>query len=181
MQIAIEHDGGSTGAITQAVYRLEREAPVAARVAKVQLQATLDVLRELLAVHGAAGLGLTQLQDVTARGAIAKVMVEGDDTMYLGARKIECVGDQGHCSGWHMTDRVLNCMQHLQERPWLMLILQERALDGVTCHGIERARRVRRVLTGGWHRQSLLAAAAFAHPDRGAAEHRVLVGLRAAA
>lgn len=52
--------------------------------------------------------------------------------MHFGARQIERIGDQRHGLGRHTTQRTLNVMEDLEQRPGLVL---------VTAHGIGHCRR----------------------------------------
>jgi hypothetical protein len=79
---------------------------------KIDAEQGLDTLGQCIATHRLAGFGATELQHVPTGGMITIIMIEGYDTVDLGARKIERVSDDWQGLLRHVTELVLNLMQN---------------------------------------------------------------------
>src|SRR4029077_1250401 len=83
IQPAVDHDRGRTGAISQTVDRLEREAPVGAGLMKAEAQRTPGVRGQGRGAHRLAGLGLAQAHSVGTRPRAAKIVIKGNYAVHL--------------------------------------------------------------------------------------------------
>lgn len=110
---------------------------------KRDTEAALCVLRERFSLHCLARLGLTDLDHVCAGRMTAKVVIERNDAVNVGARKIQrrC-DDRDRCIG-NVMQPVLNGMQDLEQWAGLRLILGEGEINLLACVRIDRLRMCR--------------------------------------
>ncbi|MCY1550748.1 hypothetical protein D9M68_870230 [compost metagenome] len=142
MQLAVEHGVRRTGAVTQAVHRLQGQAAVGAGLAQLQAEFFLQLGGQRLGAHRLAGLGLAQLEVHTARRAGAEVMVEADHPMYLGARQAEVFGDHWQHFGRHRAETILDVVKNGQQRARFAAVRRQHlAGDGLVLFGVEALRK----------------------------------------
>ena len=82
---------------------------------KIDAEQGLDTLGQCIATHRLAGFGATELQHVSTGRMITIIMIEGDDTVDLGAGKIELVSNDRQSLLRHVTELVLNLMQNREQ------------------------------------------------------------------
>jgi hypothetical protein len=81
---------------------------------------------ELFAVHCPTSFGLAQLNDVSARRCLPKVMIESHYAVDLGAGQIERFGNNRHGRWRYIAQPVLHIVQHLDQGPRLALMGRKR-------------------------------------------------------
>src|SRR5262249_37091921 len=115
IQAAIEHHGRAAGAPAQAIYWLQREAAVSARLMEIDAEARPRVRSQSLAPNGLAGFGLAETNHMPTSRLGAEIVIDADDAMPLGARQVECVSNR--CNGFagNVAQAVLNGVQDRQQ------------------------------------------------------------------
>ena len=66
---------------------------------------------QILAAHALAGFGTAKLQTVRRARFTAKIVIERDNAMYLGAGQIKRIGDERHGGGADTTELFLQAVQ----------------------------------------------------------------------
>ncbi len=69
----------------------------------------------LLAAHGLAGFGAAHLQNMASGRGAAKIVIEADDAVHFGVRKIERAGDQRNRGLIDVAELFLQCVQNRQQ------------------------------------------------------------------
>ena len=96
---------------------------------EIDTQTRLGVLRQRVASHRLTGLRLAQAYDVAPGRGRAKVMVERDDSMDLGARYVERARNLRERFRRHEADTVLYGVQNDQQRTGEVRMLREHLID----------------------------------------------------
>ena len=76
-----------------------------------------------IAAHRLAGLSTAQFQHMPARRMIAVIVIECDNTMHLGARYVQRLGNQRQSLLRHIAELALQLVQNRKERTFLALQL----------------------------------------------------------
>lgn len=110
------------------------------RLVKRNTEAALHVFRERFGLHRLARLGLADLDHVCAGRMTAKVVIERDDAVNVGARKIQRRCDDRDRCIRNVMQPVLNRVQDLEQWARLRLILGECKIDLLARVRVERLR-----------------------------------------
>jgi hypothetical protein len=94
----VDHHGRRLGAQPQAVNRLQRHAAIGARAMGLAAQCLLRMGEQCIATTRLAGFGPADLDQRPAMRLLAQMRVIADNTMDLGTRKIQGLGNGGHGS-----------------------------------------------------------------------------------
>ena len=94
LQLLVDHQRGSQGAIAETIDRLERDRPVRTRSVKIDPEAPLGMSLERRGADRLAGLGAAQVHHVPAAALGAEIVIESDHAVDFGPRQIELLGDQ---------------------------------------------------------------------------------------
>src|SRR5690606_42122075 len=101
MQLAIEHRARGTGAVPQAVHRLETETSVFTGLTQRQAEPAFQLSSQRLDPHRLASLGLTQLEHLATWRCSAEIVIETDHPMHLGTRQAQVLGNWWQQLGWY--------------------------------------------------------------------------------
>ena len=115
MELAIHHDRGGEGAISEAVDRFEGDRAIGCRLAGFDSEASLEVVEERFATHRLARLGPADLEDVAAGRGLAEVVVEVDDSDDLCAGEVEGLGDDGDAARIDIAELVEESVEDWEE------------------------------------------------------------------
>jgi hypothetical protein len=94
----VDHHGRRLGAQPQAVNRLQRHAAIGARAMGLAAQRHLRMGEQCIATTRLAGFGPADLDQRPAMRLLAQMRVIADNTMDLGTRKIQGLGNDWHGS-----------------------------------------------------------------------------------
>ena len=130
VNLAIDHHRGREGAIAEAVDRLEGDGAVGGGAVELDAESLAGVVDEPIGAHRLAGLGATDVHQVTAGRSSPEVVIEADDAMHLGAAQVERGGDGGNGVGRHVSELVLDGVQDREQRAGTMAILLDGDGDG---------------------------------------------------
>ncbi len=116
VHLAIQHGGGCGGTEPETINRFQRYRPVQRCLVEIDAEQLLDLVLESHTAHRLAGLGATELQDMSSGRVVAIVVIESDNAMNLGARQIERAGNHRHRILRNVAKLGLNRMQDRQQR-----------------------------------------------------------------
>jgi len=131
VKAAIDHRSRGARAVAEAVDRLEGKLSVGRRLVKVHSEFVLGMRGERVGAERLAGLGSTQTHYVLARRRPAKVVVERDYAVNLGAGNIQSLGDERNRPLRHIAQGGLNGVQHFEERARTAFEVRHDAADGI--------------------------------------------------
>ena len=115
-QRAVDQRGGAESAIAQAINRLDREMARGRGAIDRDALLVFEVVDEVFAAHGLAGLGAAEFDHALASGSLAEVVVKGDCAVNFGLGHIERVRDHRHGALVDIAERVLQRMEDRQRR-----------------------------------------------------------------
>src|SRR5262249_28453399 len=141
VELTVDHDCGRARAISKAVNRLEGEGAADCRLVELDTEPPLRVGFESPRVHRLTGLGATQMDCVTARRLVAKVMVETDYAVDFGTRQVQCLSYLRDRRGWHVAQRVLNSVKNRQQSAGLVFQFFNDACHRFTSLDVQSAHR----------------------------------------
>src|SRR6185437_12267016 len=104
IKLVVKHHRRRASAVTQAINRLEREIAVARSLAKLDTEASAHVLCQRHRAHRLARLRAAQPNHIAAGRLMAKIVIESDNPVNLGAREIERMSDYRHAVARHVAE-----------------------------------------------------------------------------
>src|SRR5882724_3026835 len=115
IDLVIDHHRGRTGAVAEAIDRLERKRTVMCGFVEIHAQLCLGVLDQLIGAHRLTGFRATEINRMTSRRRRAEVVIETDHAMDFCPRQIECLRNLRDGLAGHIAESILNAMQNRQQ------------------------------------------------------------------
>ena len=115
MNGVIDTQAWGAGTIAQAIHWLQGNIAVGGGLAELDTELLFGVRFELAGTHGLAGFRPADLYHMAAGRRAAKIMIETDNAVYLGAGELHAGGNQGDSLSRDIAERSLDGVQQWQQ------------------------------------------------------------------